>query len=203
MNRGLFFILITITLYWLLGSCAVTELKGPSQGAFSPTEDFGCVKCHSPGEVTVGDAFSMHDIHFAQLGDEANCDMCHPTDASGNFRLEKTREGHENNMTTQMAVRLKPYYQSWAGSDFLDNKHNQNKVDCVGCHETLLPENPSSMEYCFKCHGSYAQIAELTNTNFYNPHESHVGELECMLCHKGHEKFQLYCNECHEFDSTD
>ncbi|WP_165657647.1 cytochrome c3 family protein, partial [Sutterella wadsworthensis] len=33
-----------------------------------------------------------------------------------------------------------------------------------------------------------------------NPHYSHLGDVNCTDCHKGHKKSELMCNSCHQFD---
>ncbi len=116
---------------------------------------------------------------------------------------------------------IKTYVQSWKSSDFLDHKHSKAGIGCLECHQltnkqekenvskfrrknfkTPLSEREYPNEFCFKCHGSYKEVAERTK-DFQkkdltrNPHESHYGEIDCNLCHKSHKPSVDYCSECH------
>ena len=31
-----------------------------------------------------------------------------------------------------------------------------------------------------------------------NPHDSHLGEIACTVCHKAHGESKVYCLECHQ-----
>lgn len=78
---------------------------------------------------------------------------------------------------------------------------------CFDCH---LEEQPShsTRVVCSSCHGSPADVAQLTADKYkqhYNPHEPlHFGtESLCEGCHREHEPSILSCNSinCHaEFE---
>lgn len=54
---------------------------------------------------------------------------------------------------------------------------------------------------CMKCHGTYEELAKKTSIYNINPHESHLGEVNCEECHKVNKaKPELMCNSCHKFD---
>lgn len=76
--------------------------------------------------------------------------------------------------------------------------HQKAGVDCVKCHGDKAPAKPAK-EVCFKCHGSYDDVAAKTAGLIPNPHASHMGELECTVCHKAHKESKVYCNDCHTF----
>lgn len=197
-RRRIFLSLFVI--FCVMVGCTTPPLKDRKEDTAAAEATGRCIKCHSAGEVDVGDAFTMHTIHFAALAEEAQCAMCHPTEPQGTPKVSKESNGRPIYVTAETAAKVSPYYLSWATSDFLDNQHNQNQVDCAGCHDDALrPKNPP-MEQCFKCHGSYAEVAKLPYSTMNNPHDSHMGEIECTLCHKGHADFEFYCNECHQFD---
>lgn len=116
---------------------------------------------------------------------------------------------------------MQPMVDSYLNSNHLDHLHAQATIQCKQCHDYPLSKEISSginfvtgnytvplnynklgtKEFCLKCHGSYAKLAELT-ANYdpdsgRNPHESHNGELECYNCHKSHGESSLYCSQCH------
>lgn len=116
---------------------------------------------------------------------------------------------------------IKPYVETWKDSDFLAHKHQKAGVGCLECHEvtlqkqkehlakskkktqTPLEEREYGSEVCFRCHGSYKDLAERTK-DFKdrglgkNPHKSHYGEIDCNMCHKAHRDSVDYCSQCHQ-----
>jgi len=52
-------------------------------------------------------------------------------------------------------------------------------------------------EVCLGCHGSYQEIAKLTSDLDLNPHNSHLGQMRCTVCHKPDGKIDFYCAKCH------
>lgn len=116
---------------------------------------------------------------------------------------------------------IKPYVKSWKSSNFLDHKHSQSGIGCLECHQLTAEqqgENVSKFQrkafkapldqrqyqndFCFRCHGSYKEVAERTRdfqkkNLSMNPHESHYGEIDCSLCHKSHKPSVDLCSECH------
>ena len=46
---------------------------------------------------------------------------------------------------------------------------------------------------------SYEALAKQTAKDEPNPHYSHLGDVNCTDCHKGHQKSELMCNQCHQF----
>ncbi len=55
-------------------------------------------------------------------------------------------------------------------------------------------------DQCLKCHGSFDKLAEQTKDLVPNPHYSHLGEVDCVACHKGDKtEPELTCNQCHKF----
>jgi len=120
---------------------------------------------------------------------------------------------------------VKPYYDSWKSGQYLDHKHAVEGVTCDDCHiepgkdrvmeiptymkeafdyvtgsyETPLPEANLTKEYCLKCHGSYDELAQKTSNVKPNPHQHHLGDIQCQLCHKSHGPFVNHCAQCHEW----
>jgi hypothetical protein len=65
-----------------------------------------------------------------------------------------------------------------------------------------LEERQFPDDFCFDCHEpnehtSYDQVIQLTAGLELNPHDSHLGELECSTCHKMHGPSEDYCAQCH------
>lgn len=125
---------------------------------------------------------------------------------------------------------MKPYYTSWNDSNLLANKHAKANVTCHECHQESIPakmnegvkyitgnyktpldkRNFGTREMCLKCHSSSGtgspkgetfETAQ-TKTAFdeSNPHDSHNGEQDCNLCHSMHQKSEVMCSQCHQFN---
>ncbi|ADD69383.1 fumarate reductase flavoprotein subunit precursor [Denitrovibrio acetiphilus DSM 12809] len=84
----------------------------------------------------------------------------------------------------------------------LRGAHKDADVQCADCHGTDSPSESAKMPACLECHGSYQELAEATaDVEEANPHDSHMGELDCGSCHGIHKESHLFCNEeCHNFD---
>lgn len=118
---------------------------------------------------------------------------------------------------------IKPYVDGVKDSDLLVFRHAEAEIGCVGCHEhneEILKEERAIYEsgdyddplytrefendFCLKCHGSYHELAEKTahmeEKWERNPHESHMDEPDCYICHKVHQPSTFACGECHHAD---
>lgn len=83
-------------------------------------------------------------------------------------------------------------------------------TDCSVCHDTTVDEDGNitavdldTITDCMDCH-DYDDVKESTknwdDNEKENPHDSHLGEIDCENCHKFHgEVDTLYCNECHTY----
>lgn len=78
--------------------------------------------------------------------------------------------------------------------------HTTAKLECSSCHIDGL-NKPAPAKACTGCHGSYRAVAALTANLNPNPHDSHMGEIRCTICHAAHKPSQVYCNQCHTFKS--
>lgn len=82
---------------------------------------------------------------------------------------------------------------------FLADRHAARQVPCTGCHKGA-PNADVDMSMCLKCHGgSYAELAKSSESDDINPHDTHLGEAQCVTCHQGHKPPKLSCDNCHEF----
>ena len=82
---------------------------------------------------------------------------------------------------------------------------------CSACHGDVAPLKLTAEEslatanrQCIVCHGSGAKLAEalaprLPNKHV-NPHASHLVEIDCATCHRGHAASESFCLQCHAFD---
>ena len=57
---------------------------------------------------------------------------------------------------------------------------------------------------CINCHGDAKSLAvrlapRLVHKEI-NPHQSHLVEIDCVTCHRGHAAAEAYCQQCHAFD---
>ncbi len=85
---------------------------------------------------------------------------------------------------------------------FLASKHRAEGVQCQSCHNPFSPTAAPTNEACLACHAeTYAKLVALT-TKISNPHNSHLGEIPCWDCHRGHEPFKPTCLQCHT-DASD
>ena len=86
----------------------------------------------------------------------------------------------------------------------LANKHLAQNVQCAVCHDGEADplSAPESGEMCETCH-DYENLAQSTEhladreNRMANPHDSHLGDVDCTLCHSNHGKSQYYCLTCH------
>ncbi|MHA1559768.1 MAG: cytochrome c3 family protein, partial [Alphaproteobacteria bacterium] len=88
---------------------------------------------------------------------------------------------------------------------FLADRHAELGFSCAACHSDGLPapgaQLPADLSaaVCLDCHGTFAEVAGRTDATFPNPHESHLGDLDCNSCHRAHAQPMDYCEQCHSF----
>ncbi len=80
----------------------------------------------------------------------------------------------------------------------LADRHTARGGQCQACHIEMPPKAIKGTQ-CQACHGGYEQMAKRTDKLDINPHDSHIEDIDCTNCHKGHKKPVLVCDECHEF----
>jgi len=81
----------------------------------------------------------------------------------------------------------------------LVDTHTKAGSTCTSCHPGGTPSNKVGMSVCAECHGNYAKVAIKTLAVAPNPHESHLGEVECTVCHHAHKPSEDGCRSCHDF----
>lgn len=183
-------------------SCHVKLLEKLPKSHFKVTieEVKYCLICHSREGPSADFYWVIHFRHYSKPESVKNCWSCHLIDESGSFRLIGAIDKNEIKVTKDRVERMGSYLKSWAASENLDYRHAQRSVTCHLCHGTFFPEERVSMEQCLRCHSSYEHLAALTKDVHPNPHNSHLGEIRCTLCHKVHQKSALFCTQCHTFN---
>ncbi|MDY0383865.1 flavocytochrome c [Trichlorobacter sp.] len=82
--------------------------------------------------------------------------------------------------------------------------HQANKVACADCHgkgkRIVVDDSERGInQRCINCHGNLDVLA-VKDKGHIKPHQSHLGEINCTVCHRGHEQSVAYCNGCHTFN---
>jgi fumarate reductase flavoprotein subunit len=165
-----------------------------------------CMQCHLPSSETLRDTrvFSakVHKKHVSEK--KLQCSYCHIIKDGVSFALPGRESiGVPDGQTMEF---LPDITAEWAKSPFLAATHSAKDVACSSCHGgdklPLLDDKPENAA-CFSCHGSYEELAAKTPGKDHpsrNPHNSHLGPINCTVCHKAHEVSKTYCLDCHKFD---
>ena len=90
------------------------------------------------------------------------------------------------------------FSNAFGADPLLADRHVNRGLNCQACH-TAMPMQSVPASQCLSCHGPYAKLAKRTDKKDINPHDSHIEEADCGLCHRGHKKPVFACDECHEF----
>ncbi len=94
-----------------------------------------------------------------------------------------------------------PRSEQWVEQPYLAAMHAEQDVDCKDCHGAELIRDDSHRELnrkCMVCHDTLASLAHETEGPL-NPHRSHLGTIECTVCHSAHQPSNAYCQNCHAF----
>jgi hypothetical protein len=167
-----------------------------------------CLACHAPADSDkpAPNPFSaaLHRAH-EQGTTRLDCTFCHTWNPGKSFGLLGVKTSYGAPSKDDVAA-LKESVYSWVSSGYVDALHAKQNITCEACHGQSLPAPGDRVEneQCFKCHGSYADLAKLTVNPDHpdrNPHGSHLGDIPCNACHKAHSPSKAYCNGCHpKFD---
>ena len=166
---------------------------------------FACFKCHKPmdSQKPESNPFStrLHRAHIQGEGSLA-CSDCHAWSPGSRFGLVGVDIDYGSPSESDMDL-LQKATLSWADSPFLDAMHGDKDVTCRGCHGEIFPTFGDTVENdrCLACHESYDALAQKTTPATFpdrNPHKSHLGEINCTVCHFAHSESKPYCLECHK-----
>jgi fumarate reductase flavoprotein subunit len=88
-----------------------------------------------------------------------------------------------------------------ADAPALADRHAKLGVMCESCHAGVPAAGAKvKNDKCFACHQNYEAVAKRTEKVEPNPHYTHLGNVRCSDCHKGHTEGAVMCNECHKFN---
>jgi hypothetical protein len=160
-----------------------------------------CFSCHKLEGKAKPLGEKIHTAHLQKLPTVMkDCTACHQANKEGevSFPGQPALKGQKERME-----KLSPFFSSWMGSSFQDNRHRQRGLYCLGCHSDYVDEYTAddTQAACVKCHGDYDKmIVKTAKTKYsHNPHESHFVDLKCSACHHGHKPFEDSCAKCHSF----
>jgi hypothetical protein len=163
-----------------------------------------CLPCHKPAplEKASPNSFSAR-IHRPNVAPEmkVECTACHGWVPGKSFTLPGQKTSLAK-VSAETMKAMKEAFASWAGGTTLDSLHGKRNVTCAGCHGKTLPEKGDTVENdrCLTCHGKVADLVAKTAPKDHpdrNPHESHLGEIACAVCHHAHKASEIYCLGCH------
>jgi hypothetical protein len=164
-----------------------------------------CVACHSTGlgGEAKPNAFSTR-LHLAHAGPKMHldCTTCHTFVPGKNFGLIGLSVSWGAPKEDDMKA-MKEILASWAKSGYTDHLHAKAMVDCAGCHGKDVPVLDTTVENsrCLECHGPQQKLAAKSAPKDFpkrNPHDSHLGEIACTVCHHAHAVSKTYCLDCHK-----
>jgi len=96
---------------------------------------------------------------------------------------------------------IKDIFTSAVESNYLDARHLSKNITCAACHnKDILGEAAMENKKCLGCHGPLEKLIDTTAPKDFpdrNPHKSHLGEINCAVCHAVHAESKVYCLECH------
>ncbi len=98
-------------------------------------------------------------------------------------------ECHESDIPTQITEAT-----AWLSGDFTDPLalRRFGTVDfCGRCHDDSNADNGLDWEEIVASTANYQNSGR-------NPHESHLGRVDCYTCHSVHRESKLYCTQCHD-----
>jgi polyisoprenoid-binding protein YceI len=185
------------------------------QGINRPLPETGQTTFHLIGDLTIHGVTKEVTWNGTAAFSEYGAVIHATTDfIFGTFDLSKPRLMHvlnvDDKIHLEIAVKAK-FSRATAtaspvapgiGHGFLIDKHLAVGMQCDSCHVASPPPTPPTMNTCLSCHGgTYSKLAEMTDRDTPNPHDSpHQAEIPCAMCHHVHKASELHCNECHSLD---
>ena len=84
-------------------------------------------------------------------------------------------------------------------ADPLAQRHIAKGMSCSSCHLTDKPEPFAEVpaKNCNQCHPQNVIVDKFAFMGDRNPHKNHLGEVDCNICHVGHQAPVSYCAQCH------
>lgn len=180
------------------------DLLGKKHPKAEISDMAACLTCHKPNLTGKAEpnAFSAK-LHRSHLNEPTSleCTVCHtwsPGEALGLPELEL----FFGKLSEQDMAMTKKIFTSWATSSYLDSLHARKDLTCSSCHGKSLAKRGDLVENerCLKCHGPFEKLVQRSAPKDFpdrNPHLSHLGEIDCTVCHMGHSASSVYCLGCH------
>ncbi len=181
-----------------------SSLVPKNHPAVKVMEIAACAACHKPDKSgkAAPNKFStrIHMAH-AKMGKAVDCAMCHNWQAGERFGLRGAKESWGKPAKEDMEV-MKEIIGSWGTGTFMDALHGKANVTCSSCHGSASPKLEDTLDNarCLSCHGPMDRLAARSAPGDFperNPHKSHLGEINCTVCHKAHAASETYCLQCH------
>jgi hypothetical protein len=161
-----------------------------------------CLGCHAPADT--GKATPNQFSALIHLGHQKStvCQDCHAWQEGQTFDLPPPSAAPLGKPTGEDMEWIKKAFATWAGSPYLDAKHAAQAVTCAGCHGRNLPMMYATVtnDRCLACHGPMQNLVAKTRPAQFpdrNPHQSHLGDIACTVCHHSHMASEVYCLGCH------
>ncbi len=164
-----------------------------------------CVPCHkySKNENQKSNPYSakLHRAH-ANANTSVDCVVCHSWKPGSRFSVPGSSKSlgvlSADDMKLEQSI-----FTSWSGGPYLDALHGKANIICSQCHGSVMPQPDTTVEngVCLGCHGSLESLAKKTEPKDFadrNPHKSHLGDINCVVCHKGHTVSTVICLDCHK-----
>jgi hypothetical protein len=173
------------------------EVKGTGLAA--------CTACHAAGQIGEAkpNAFSTR-LHLSHAGPKMHldCTACHTFVPGKSFGLIGQSLSWGAPKADDMKA-IQEIFISWTKSGYTDHLHAKAMVDCAGCHGKELPSLDTTIENsrCLACHGPMEKLASKSAPKDFpkrNPHDSHLGDIACTVCHHAHTPSKAYCLDCHK-----
>jgi len=164
-----------------------------------------CLGCHKPDASGKADknkvSTGLHRAHVGE-GGKLDCMSCHTWKPGKSFGLQGQKVSFGSPTKDELEV-MKKVFASWKSSGYTDSLHNKANIVCGGCHGSAMAKEGDTVENsrCLECHGPMEKLAKKSEPQDFpdrNPHKSHLGEIACTVCHKGHAESKTYCLECHK-----
>ena len=162
-----------------------------------------CMECHAPkGRGMIEPNKFDARLHLAHLKrpTKADCLDCHTWQPGKSFGLFGTKASYGAPSKKDMAL-IKDIFTSAVESNYLDARHLSKNITCAACHnKDILGEAAMENKKCLGCHGPLEKLIDTTAPKDFpdrNPHKSHLGEMNCTVCHTVHAESKVYCLECH------
>lgn len=164
-----------------------------------------CLGCHKPdasGKATANNVSAGLHIAHVTTNEDIDCLTCHVWTPGKRFSLpgQKVSFGSPTKKELQEITGI---FGSWKNSSYTDSLHGKANIMCGGCHGNAMAKEGDTVENsrCLACHGPMEALAARSAPKDFpdrNPHKSHLGEINCTVCHKGHSESKAYCLECHK-----